>query len=92
MIIRYTNEAGTVSIEEGIDNPTIEEVPAVPGDPDSGREPVPGFTRVVAFKVDKVTGMMSGSAFIPRPGLGEGVAQVEILTDAGVPVQTVLLQ
>lgn len=91
MIIRYTDETGTVSIEEGIDNPTVENVAAIPENADTGQVAVAGYTRVVAFKIDKVTGMRSGSAFMPRPGLGDGVATVEILTDSGVTIETVIL-
>lgn len=31
MIVRYTNKVGKVSIEKGINNLTIESVPAAPG-------------------------------------------------------------
>lgn len=91
MMIRYTDEAGNISIEEGIDNPVVEPVPPVPANEDTGAPAVPGFNRVVGFKIDKVTGMRSGSAFIPRPELGSGTPTVEILTDSSVLLQKIML-
>lgn len=91
MIVKYTNEAGLLTIETEIAEAHVENVPAVAADEEAGTPAVAAYTKVIAMRRDSKTGAMMGSAFMPRPGLGNGVATVEILTDAGVSLQTVTL-